>query len=160
MLRNGTPAPEFSAFNSEGEQTSLSALRGRPVVLIFTRGQFCPTTDRFLTAWQDFYKRIGDLDMELLAISTDSVDTNIELKQRLRLSLPLLSDPEVSIANQYGVYIEDKHSGGQFAEPALFVIDKDGDIAYSIISSGPKGLPDPGAIAPILVYMHTHGGKY
>ncbi len=158
MLKNGDKAPAFNLRDTTGTAVN-SAQFGKPIVLIFTRGKFCPTTNRFLTAWQDFYGRIKDLDMELLAISADSSEIAVELKAQLGLTFPLLADMDVAVAKQYGVYTVAR-GNGEFAEPALIIIDKDGDVAYSIISSGPKGLPEPGAIAPILIYMHMHGGKY
>ena len=160
MLRNADKAPAFSLQNQTGTAVDLASFDGKPLVIIFVRGAFCPTTNRFLTAYQDFYKRIQDLGMELVSISTDDVATAAGLKEKLSLTFPLLSDSDGSIAKSYGVYLEQKRSGGTFAEPAVFIIDQDGEIAYYTISSGPKGLPDPGAIAPILIYMHANGGKY
>lgn len=159
MLKNGTPAPLFELPDTADIRINLNQLKGKPVILIFTRGAFCPTTDRFLTGWQDFYRRMQEMDMELLAISADTPQTAAALKERLHLSFSLLADTDVAVAKQYGVYTVARN-GGEFSEPALIIIDKDGEIAYSVVSSGPKGLPDPGVIAPILIYMHMHGGKY
>ena len=159
MLKNGEAAPAFSLPDHTGKAVSLEAFKGKPVVLIFTRGKFCPTTNRFLTAWQDFYLRIRDLGMELLAVSADTPEISVQLQSQLGLAFPLLSDVNVGVAKQYGVYTGPRN-GSEFTEPALIIIDKDGEVAYSIISSGPKGLPEPGAIAPVLIYMSTHGGKY
>ena len=36
--RVGQPAPDFALANHRGEQVTLAALRGRPVVLVFYRG--------------------------------------------------------------------------------------------------------------------------
>ena len=159
MLQNGTPAPGFSLMDTTGKTVSLTDYAGKVVVLCFVRGKFCPTTYRFTTAWQDFYLRMQELGAQLLLISTDDVATGKTLVEQMALHYPVLSDPGAAVAKQYGAYIVDR-GGHNFSEPALIIIDKDGAVAYSIISSGPKGLPDPGSIAPVLIYMHTHGGTY
>lgn len=42
----------------------------------------------------------------------------------------------------------------------MVIVDKEGNTAYSILASGPKGFPGPGDIAAILIYMFVHEGKY
>ena len=58
------------------------------------------------------------------------------------------------------IYINDGGPNGEYAEPVLFIVDVDGKVAYFTIASGPKGLPSPGDIAPVLLYMKGHGGRY
>ncbi len=160
MLKNGTKAPYISLLNHDGVQVDSNASSGKVTVLFFHRGKFCPTTDRFLTAYQDVYGRLKELSVGLVAVSTDSVDDNHALAERFKIRYPLLSDPAFAVASQYGVYRGEHHDGRPFAEPALIVIDVDGKVAYSVISSGPKGLPSPGDVIPVLLYMHSHGGRY
>ena len=40
LIEPGTPAPDFQLTSTEGKDASLSALRGKPVVLVFLRGFF------------------------------------------------------------------------------------------------------------------------
>ena len=172
MLKNGEPAPLFSLPDAKGaiwssfghDGKELSDPQAHPerkiTVMIFHRGVFCPTTDRFLTAYQDFYRRMKELAVDLIAISTDKVEANAELGERLKVTFPLLADGDFSVAQKYGVYRGEKRSGALFCEPALVIVDVEGKVAYSVISSGPKGLPQPGDVAAVLLYMHTHQGKY
>lgn len=159
MLRNGTPAPDFTLLNANEEPVSLSSYIGKIICLIFLRGRFCPTTDKFLAAYQDFYSRMKELGVVLIGISADSPSDHRFYAEHLRVKFPLLTDPDFNVCNQYGLY-RDQHKGRDFSEPGLVVIDIDGKVCYSVLSSGPKGLPLPGEVAPVLLYMHSHGGKY
>lgn len=160
MLKNGTPAPQFTLPSHDGSDFTLADHKGKVTVLIFHRGKFCPTTDRFLASYQDFSGRMKEMNMELVAISTDALENQVALAQNLRVKFPLLTDKDFSVCEQYGVYRSNFSHGAPYAEPALIVIDVDGKVCYSVISSGPKGLPLPGDVAPVLLYMNTHGGRY
>lgn len=160
MLRNGTPAPRFSLENHDGSLVSLDSAVGKPILLIFVRGKFCPTTDRFLASYQDFYGRLKELGVTLFAISTDTVEEHQTLAANFRVKFPLLSDPAFEVCGQYGMYRDERKNGKVYAEPGLVIIDVDGNVTYSVVTSGPKGLPSPGEIAPILLYMHFHNGRY
>lgn len=160
MLRNGSVAPDFSLESLNGADISLNSFKGKPVILIFVRGKFCPTTYRYLAAYQDFYGRIKDLGCELICICTDKNEDLLTLSNEIHISFPLLSDVEHTVGDNYGVYKDLRKSGRAFSEPAVIIVDKNGKIAYQVISSGPKGLPSPGDIAPVLLYMWKHEGVY
>ncbi len=159
MLRNGENAPQFALNCQDGTQHTLEDYRGKPVVLIFIRGEFCPTAHKSLHMWQNFYGSIKGLNAELVAISHDTCEVSKQLHDKYTLSYPIFSDTDLVISKQYGVYI-DTYKEVPYGEPALVVVDRDGQVAYSVISSGPKGLPTPEDISSILVYMSIHGGKY
>ena len=82
-----------------------------------------------------------------------------KLHEKYNLTYPIFSDTDLSVSKQYGIYI-DSYKDVAYGEPALEVLDRDGLVSYSVISSGPKGLPTPEDISSILVYMSVHGGKY
>ena len=159
MLRNGTKLPAFALTNQLGNTVRNDDVASSISVICFYRGLFCPTTDRYLAAYQDFYGRLRELGVELYFISTDSVEENLAVTDRLKIKYSLLSDTELEASTQFGTY-QDKNKKKQYSEPALFISDIDGAIAYQVISSGPKGLPAPTDIAPMILYMKSHGGRY
>ena len=160
MLRNLVEAPDFELSTHDEKKIKLSDLRGKPVVLLFFRGQFCPTSRKFLINYQDFYQRITELGVELLAISRDLPAVSAEMRERYSIKFPLLSDPDLAIATKYETYVDQRKDGSFYTEPALIIVDAEGKVAYSVISSGSKGLPSVEDIAGILIYMSTHQGKY
>ncbi len=162
MLRNQTLAPEFSLLDQDGKQQTLTELRGdQPLLLFYYRGAFCPTTHKQLTDYADIYSRFKPLGAQLVAVSVDAPETSQKLADELKVEFPLLSDTEFSLAQDYGVYKSDDTEGPQpHGEPAIFIIDSEGKIAYSQIQTGPKGSANPAELALVLLYMRDNGGKY
>lgn len=162
MLRNGTPAPGWSLTDADAQMQTLDGLRrGRPLLLYFFRGEFCPTTQRDLKNWADIYGRLQGVGADLVAVSTDTPDRHRVLRETLGLPFPLLSDPGFAASAAYGVYRSDDTEGTQpHGEPALFVLDVDGNVAFSQIQSGPKGAALPAEIVLIFLYMFQNGGRY
>jgi len=160
MLTNNTKAPDFSLTADDNSVHSLNQYVGKPLVLLFLRGKFCPTTRKFLLEWQDFNRRIHTLKANLVAISYDSVSVQQELKKQYDIRFPLLSDPDLAVSKEYGVYLDTNKAGERYGEPAVVILDKEGKVAYSLISSGPKGLPGPEYMANMLIYMLAHDGVY
>jgi peroxiredoxin (alkyl hydroperoxide reductase subunit C) len=133
MPRLLEPAPDFVAHAVRGAgellEVSLSALRGRWVVLLFYPRDFtpvCPTEVRELS------RRMGELTAlgaEALAISVDDLETHRRwIAEELGpVALPLLADPDRAVARAYGVLLE----GEGVALRATFVIDPGGVVQYA-----------------------------
>ncbi len=162
MLKNQTPAPEFSLLDQDGKQRTLSQIRGdKPLVLFYYRGEFCPTSRKQLGDYADNYSRFEPLGAELVAISVDPPETSRDLADKLKLEFTLLCDTDFKVAQDYGVYKSDDEEGPQpHGEPAVFIIDADGKIAYSQVQTGPKGSANPADLALVLLYMRDNGGRY
>ncbi|MEV4202997.1 peroxiredoxin family protein [Micromonospora globbae] len=102
-------APEFTLASSADGQVSLSSLRGKTVLLYFQEGLMCqPCWDQIsdLEAHAAEVKAAG-VD-EIISITTDPVDLIARKAADMRLSTPLLSDPNLAVsrtyhANEYGM---------------------------------------------------------
>lgn len=162
MLRNQAQAPDFTLQDKNGKERTLSELCGdKPLLLFYYRGAFCPTSHKQLTDYADIYSRFKPLGAELVAVSVDDPETSRRLADELKIKFPLLSDTDFKFARDYGVYKSDDTEGPQpHGEPAIFILDVDGKIAYSQIQTGPKGSANPAELALVLLYMRDNGGKY
>jgi peroxiredoxin Q/BCP len=131
MLEAGSPAPDFTLTSDAGEPVTLSALRGRPVVLYFypkddTPGctaQACGIRD----AWGDFEQR----GAVVLGVSPDAESSHVKFKEKYGLPFTLLADTDHHVAEDYGVWVEKKNYGKTYMgiERSTFVIDADGTVA-------------------------------
>lgn len=100
----GDTAPDFTLRDQNGDEVTLSSLRGAPVLLYFypkdeTPGcttQACDIRDR----WSEF----GDLDVTVLGISPDSVDSHASFVQNHDLPHTLLADPDKEVMTTYGAW--------------------------------------------------------
>jgi len=160
MIRNGEPAPKFTLLDQDGEEHTLESFLGKPVVLLFFRGMFCPSAKKSLVSWQDFTKSLKDLETGILAISSDSAENHREFSAQSSVKFPLLTDADLEVSKSYGVYLANNRNAGDYGEPALVIVDAKGRVAFSAITSGPKGMPEPGAIASMLIFMSKRNGMY
>jgi len=162
MLRNQTQAPDFSLRDHDGQQRTLSELRGqKPLVLFYYRGEFCPTSRKQLTDFADNYSRFEPLGAELIAVSVDPPEISRDLRDKLKIEFTLLCDIDFEVAQSYSVYRSDDTDGPQpHGEPAVFIIDIDGNLAYSQVQTGPKGSANPADLVLVLLFMRDNGGRY
>jgi peroxiredoxin len=163
MLRNKATAPSFQLPDADGNVVSLQDVhQGRPLLLMFFRGEFCPTARRDLGDYSNVYDRIRAVGADFVAISADTPKNHRVLRDTLWLPFPILSDAGFAISEAYGVYKSDDVGEGPepHGEPALFIIDADGRVAYSQITTGPKGVANPSEMTMILIYMAMNDGRY
>jgi len=118
----GTAAPDFSLPSTSGQSVTLSALRGKKVLLAFFPLAFTSTCTAELCAFSEDYASFQGADTVVLPISVDSVPTLKEFKAKERMSIELLSDFKRDVSRAYGVLLEDKF----FARRAYVLIDREG----------------------------------
>lgn len=127
----GAIAPDFELSASGGRTIKLSEYRGKKnVLLAFYPFAFSPVCSLQLPGLQENLSRFVSLNTEVLGLSVDSKHSSAAFAEHLHLEFPLLSDFDKSVTTAYGVLRE-----GGFAERALFIIDKEGRIAYSHVNA-------------------------
>jgi mycoredoxin-dependent peroxiredoxin len=136
----GQEAPDFTLVNQDGQEVTLSDLRGRKVVLVFYPFAFSSLCTDEMCNLRD---RQGDFDDDtvLLGISVDSKHALKAFKAAEGLGFDLLSDfwPHGEVAQAYGVFLPE--AGGK-ATRATFVIGRDGVVAWAVIN-GAGEVRDP-----------------
>ena len=105
-LKNGDKAPEFTTMNERGENISLSSLRGRKVVLYFYPKDNTPTCTEESCNLRDHYSVLQRKGYEIFGISADSIRKHQNFIKKFNLPFSLLSDPDHSICEMYGVWGE------------------------------------------------------
>ena len=131
MLTPGSSAPDFELRSHRGGAVKLSDFRGRHrVVLAFHPLAFTPVCAKQMTGYQSDLARLEGLDAVVLGISIDPQPSKTAWAQTLgAISFDLLSDanPHGEVARKYGVFREKDG----FSERAIFVVDRDGTIAWA-----------------------------
>ena len=132
ILQPGTTAPDFTLHVTPDQKLSLSELRGRPVILAFYPADWSPVCGDQMALYNEMLSEFTKHRAELLGISVDGAWCHAQFAKDRHLHFPLLADfePKGDVARKYQSYRE----GDGFAERALFVIDKDGKIAWSYCS--------------------------
>jgi peroxiredoxin len=130
----GDLAPDFELANQFGEKVSLSSFRGKKnVVVVFFPFAFTGTCTGELCALRDDISLFLNDEVELLAISCDSMFTQKVFAEKEGYTFSLLSDfwPHGEAAQKYGVF----NSERGLALRGTFIIDKTGVLRWSVINS-------------------------
>ncbi|MGW7051308.1 peroxiredoxin [Streptomyces sp. NPDC054887] len=133
----GTPAPDFVLKDNHGRTVRLSDFRdpgdARNVVLLFYPFAFTGVCTGELRALNDDLARFVNDDVQLLAVSTDSIHTLRVYAEQEGFEYPLLSDfwPHGAASRAYGVF--DEHKG--CAVRGTFVIDRAGVVRWSVLNA-------------------------
>ena len=125
-LRVGDQAPDFTLAGTGGVDYSLSAYRGKPVVLVFYPGDQTPVCTVQLSTYSDDISRFADLGAQVLGISPQGVDSHERFCERLNLQFPLLADEDKVVAGAYGIL-----GPLGFPRRSVFIIDGEGIIRYA-----------------------------
>lgn len=109
VVGRGDPAPEFELDGIDGitlEQArySLSALRGRPTVLVFYPADNSPVCTVQLRSYSDDFAAFSAVDAQVVAISPQTLDSHAEFaRANGGFAFPLLSDLGREVGERYGV---------------------------------------------------------
>ena len=140
-------APDFEAPDLAGHTIRLSGLRGR-VVLLNLWATWCPPCREEMPSMQEVYTKLRDRGLVLLAVSEDEErDTVPHFVEEMKLSFPVLLDPQHEVGDRYGVW----------GYPETFVIDRNGFVVERVI--GPRDWASPVEIAKLEALLApTEGG--
>lgn len=143
MLQIGSKAPQFTLFDKDGKEISLSDFLGKKVVLYFYPKDNTPGCTRQACAYAGAYKKFREKGVEVIGISKDSVASHAKFAEKHELPFILLSDPERIAIEAYGVWQEKKNYGkvSMGVVRSTFIIDEQGNIEKII----PKAKPDTDA---------------
>jgi peroxiredoxin len=135
MLDAGKSCPDFTLKDESGTPVSSSDFRGRFLLLIFVRGDWCPGCHIMLRAYQRNKERLLERDVHLLSIGPDPHGVNKDMVTKLGLTYHVLSDENQRVAQQFCVELQDQQPGVADQDfvplPASFLIDKEGFVRYT-----------------------------
>lgn len=128
----GDKAPDFTLQNDQGNKVKLSDFKGKKVVLYFYPRDMTPGCTKEACGFRDDLSALRDKNVEVLGVSTDSVDSHEKFREKYSLNFPLLADPEHKVADKYGVWQEKNMYGKKSwgIKRMTFVIDENGKIAH------------------------------
>jgi peroxiredoxin len=132
MIQAGSPAPDFTLPDQDGNQVSLADYRGRTVVLVFYPADFSPVCTDQLSVYQEVLGELGERGATLIGISVDGSFCHQAFRDHLNLTIPLLADfhPKGEVSRAYGVWSETHGVSGR----ALVMVGPDGRVDWSHLS--------------------------
>ena len=152
MLLEKIPAPDFTLNDKDGNKVSLSDFRGKKVVLYFYPKDNTPGCTRQACAFAAAYNDFRSENIQVIGISKDSEASHRKFAEKYSLPFILLSDPDLTAIQAYGVWQEKKLYGkvSMGVVRTTFLIDAEGKIEKVM----PKVKPDTNA-AEILAALNV-----
>jgi peroxiredoxin len=142
----GTKAPDFTLMNQDREAVTLSAQKGRPVVLAFFPAAFSSVCTKELCTFRDSLAKLNNAQAQVYGISVDTFFALKAFQDSQQLTFPLLSDFNKHAIRDYGVFNEDMIGLKGIAKRAVFVIDKDGVVRLAEVLEDARNEPDYGKV--------------
>lgn len=128
----GSVAPDFTLPSTAGRDVTLSAFRGKNVLLAFFPLAFTSVCTREMCEFSEDYARYGNAATDVLPISVDSIPTLKEFKAKELIGVDLLSDFKREVSRRYGVLLD-----SFFSARAYFLIDRRGVLRWSFVEETP-----------------------
>ncbi len=140
-LSPGDTAPDFTLPDAEGKPVTLSSYRGRRVIVYCYPAALTPGCT---TQAVDFTAAAGDLaeaGLDIIGISPDEPEKLLRFRDKEKLTITLVSDPDKQVLKAYGAYGPKKLYGKEVVGVirSTFVVDADGRIEtaqYNVKATG------------------------
>jgi len=144
----GEKIPDITLTSKDGKQVTIASITGgKPSILLFYRGGWCPYCNKHLAEIETIEDKILELGYQLIAISPDAPAKLISSIDKNKLKYGLYSDGNGSVAKAMGIAFKaserslgmlSEYSDGQNAGflpvPSVFIINTDGAIAFEYIN--------------------------
>jgi peroxiredoxin Q/BCP len=139
-MNAGDQAPDFELADQDGNAVELSDFRGRNVVLYFYPRADTPGCTTQACGIRDHRAAYAALGAVVLGVSPDEPAALRKFADKYGLEFTLLGDPDHSVADAYGVWVEKNMYGKKRmgVQRATFIIDGAGKIAHVIPKASPK----------------------
>jgi peroxiredoxin Q/BCP len=127
----GDAAPNFmmpwaDASGARAKPAALSDLKGKVVVLAFYPKDRTTGCTAEMTKFRDEYASLFGDGVVVIPVSADSIPSHVSWATDMKFPFALGSDPDLAVADKYG----SRMPGRQMSSRTVFVIGKDGRVAY------------------------------
>ena len=105
-LNKGDKAPDFKLPSTTGKEFQLSKdLDGKACIIYFYPKDFTAGCTAEACSFRDEFEQFKDLDIEVIGISKDSVETHQRFKKHHNLQFELLADSEGKVCKLYDAIV-------------------------------------------------------
>jgi peroxiredoxin Q/BCP len=143
---------DFELPATGGTTFSLSAARGRRLVLYFYPKDNTPGCTTEAQQFRDLHAEFAKLNCAVLGVSRDSIASHENFRARLDLPFALLADADESVCRRFGVIKMKNMYGKQVRgiERSTFVIDAEG-----VLRREWRGVKVPDHAREVLEFVRT-----
>ena len=129
MPEVGSVVPDFELPSTQGVFRLSDLTANKKVILAFYQEDNTPLCSSEVSVFKEDYDLVQQLRAEIVAVSTDGLDSHMDFEANLGgVPFPLVSDEGLEAARAYGV-LDD---AGKRSRRAIFVIDKGGKVLHVV----------------------------
>jgi len=125
----GDHLPVFEGYDNEGSLLTSNDFLGRISVVYFYLKDETPGCIREACDFRDAINELKARGVLVVGISPDTLASHQAFIENHQLNFPLISDPDLRIADIFGV-IKEKKTTGTPIERATFIIDQAGTVRW------------------------------
>ncbi|MBX9933128.1 MAG: peroxiredoxin [Methylobacterium sp.] len=127
----GEEAPDFTLPGAGGETLTLSAMKGRKVVLYFYPKDDTSGCTLEAQGFNGLADAFAAADTAIVGVSPDSVKSHDKFRAKYGLTFPLASDENKAMLEAYGVWVQKSMYGKTYmgVERTTLLIDREGRVA-------------------------------
>jgi peroxiredoxin Q/BCP len=130
-LQVGSPAPDFTLWDQDGTPVTLSALRGRNVVLVFYPADETRVCRQQLCEFRDLEDLARNRKITVYGVNPGTAQSHARFRDKQRLPFSLLVDPGSKVASLY-------RANGIIVKRTVYLIGMDGKVRFAM-----RGKPAP-----------------
>ncbi|WP_432161477.1 thioredoxin-dependent thiol peroxidase [Streptomyces sp. NRRL F-5630] len=140
-LQPGDPAPDFTLPDADGEEISLSAHRGRKVIVYFYPAALTPGCTKQACDFTDNLDLLAREGYDVIGVSPDKPEKLAKFREKEELRVTLVSDPSKAVMEEYGAFGEKKLYGKTVTGVirSTIVVDEEGKVEralYNVKATG------------------------
>lgn len=153
----GRQAPDFVLNDQFNNTVSLSALlKESHVLLIFVRGDWCPTCHMMIRGYLKNKEKFGEKNIRIVGIGPDPVGVNKDIMSRFDEQSLMLSDENQETALKYSMSLQENNpvTKSMYSKgiplPASFLVHRNGSILYTSRSDRAAEILQPEKIFEVI----------
>jgi peroxiredoxin Q/BCP len=125
------PAPDFSMPATGGRTVSLADMKGKPFVLYFYPKADTPGCTKEAQAFEENLPVMTDMGIDVIGVSKDPMKALEKFAEKYTLTFPLASDPDGTVVEAYGAWVEKSMYGKTYMgiDRSTILVGPDGKIA-------------------------------
>lgn len=130
----GDKIPEVLGLNTEGREIKAADFAGKPLIIYFYPKDNTPGCTAEACSIRDGYGELKALGYEIIGISKDSVASHVKFADKYSLPFILLSDPDTTVNQAFGVWQKKKMAGREYMGTVrtTFITDADHRVTHII----------------------------
>ncbi|QDY86778.1 thioredoxin-dependent thiol peroxidase [Mycoplasma anserisalpingitidis] len=139
MLKINQEAPEFTLLDQNNQPFTLSKYRNQKVLLYFYPKDNTSGCTKQACSYRDSMNQFEKLNIKVVGISKDSIESHKKFIEQNELNFTLLSDPEKQAIEKYFVWKEKVNFGKKYfgVVRSTFLIDENGKLIYVKYKTSP-----------------------